>query len=139
VSAAAVAASTPVMGNGQFLMMRRVAYERIGGHAAVRAELAEDAILAKNAYDAKLNRWVGLGTGLYIATRNSSFKRCANGLCRVVIGTLVDPWKVLASTQIVLGGCFTPFWIAPLALYLYARGYSPTLSLLFAGTAAMHV
>jgi chlorobactene glucosyltransferase len=37
-------AATPA--NGQFLLIRRDAYERAGGHAAVRGEVAEDSALA---------------------------------------------------------------------------------------------
>lgn len=33
--------------NGQFLLFRRLAYERIGGHAAVRGEILEDVALAR--------------------------------------------------------------------------------------------
>ncbi len=35
------------MAIGTFLLFRREAYERIGGHAAVRGEIAEDAVLAR--------------------------------------------------------------------------------------------
>lgn len=129
----------PIMGNGQFLLVRREAYHRIGGHDAVRAELAEDAMLAMNAHKAGLARWVGLGVGLYVASRNSTFSRCSNGLARVIIGSLVVPWKVLLSTQIVLGGCVTPFWIAPLAAALWAGGADPLLCAAWIAAAAAHV
>jgi chlorobactene glucosyltransferase len=36
-----------VIANGQFMLFRRAAYERLGGHQAVRAEVAEDLCLAQ--------------------------------------------------------------------------------------------
>jgi len=36
-----------VIANGQFMLFRRAAYERIGGHEAVRAEVVEDMALAQ--------------------------------------------------------------------------------------------
>lgn len=134
----AKAIQDPVMGNGQFLLIRREAYERIGGHEAVRDELAEDAMIAHNAAAAGLKRWVGLGTGIYVASRHSTFSRCANGMARVIIGSLVKPWKVLLSTQLMLG-CILPFWCGPLAAWLYLSGYDPTLTLLFVVVAVAHV
>lgn len=130
----------PIMGNGQFLLVRREAYDRIGGHGAVRAELAEDAMLASNAARADLRRWVGFGTGLYVASRNSTFQRCANGLARVIIGSLVVPWKVVFSTQIILGGCVLPFWAGPLALLLWYNGTgNPLLCGAWAVASAIHI
>jgi hypothetical protein len=136
---AASNAASPVMGNGQFLMVRRNAYERIGGHAAVRAELAEDAILAQKVHAAGLKSWVGLGHGLYVTGRESTLSRCSNGMARVMIGTLVTPAKIIISTQIVLGGCVMPFWIFPLALVLFWRGFNAPLALAFAAAAVAHV
>ena len=42
-------ASTVAAANGQFLLMARAAYDRTGGHAAVRAEILEDVALARRA------------------------------------------------------------------------------------------
>lgn len=47
--------------NGQFMLFRRDAYERLGGHAAVRSELLEDIALARKV------AWGGGATGLLIA------------------------------------------------------------------------
>jgi hypothetical protein len=49
--------------NGQFLLFRRTAYERIGGHAAVRGEILEDVALAR--------RVKAAGLGLHFATTRS--------------------------------------------------------------------
>ncbi len=43
-----------VIANGQFLLVRRGAYDTVGGHAAVRDKVAEDLALAQRFYSAKL-------------------------------------------------------------------------------------
>lgn len=106
------------LGNGQFMLFSRAAYERVGGHAAVQAELAEDLIIATKVAELGLKRWAGLGKGLYVTTRDSSFSNTFNSLTRVLIGSLVEPWRVLCSTQLLLGGVILPIWLLPLGLWL---------------------
>jgi glycosyltransferase involved in cell wall biosynthesis len=59
--------------NGQFLMIRRDAYDAIGGHAAIASELLEDVALAKRAKDAGFGIWFGPGTGVVRARMYRSF------------------------------------------------------------------
>lgn len=47
--------------NGQFMLFRREAYEAIGGHVSVRAELLEDIALARKI------AWSGAATGVLVA------------------------------------------------------------------------
>ena len=54
--------------NGQFLLIRRSAYQRIGGHEAVRGEMLEDVALARRAKQAGCRIWFGTGDGV-VATR----------------------------------------------------------------------
>ena len=54
--------------NGQFLLIRREAYEHIGGHEAVRGEMLEDVALARRAKKAGFRIWFGTGDGV-VATR----------------------------------------------------------------------
>ena len=44
--------------NGQFLLIRRTIYFQVGGHSAVRAEIAEDKALAARVTDAGFDFWV---------------------------------------------------------------------------------
>src|SRR5439155_983681 len=39
--------STVAAANGQYLLIRRAVYERVGGHDSVRAEILEDVALAR--------------------------------------------------------------------------------------------
>ncbi len=59
--------------NGQFLMIRRDAYEAIGGHAGVAGEVLEDVALATRAKSAGYRIWFGSGTGMVRARMYRSF------------------------------------------------------------------
>jgi glycosyltransferase involved in cell wall biosynthesis len=50
--------------NGQFLMIRRDAYNAIGGHASVASEVLEDVALAARAKAAGFFLWFGSGQGI---------------------------------------------------------------------------
>lgn len=70
--------SSVAAANGQFLMVRRAAYDGIGGHAGVRGEVLEDVALARRAK--------GAGLRLYFANTRS--------LARArMYGSLGELWK----------------------------------------------
>jgi cellulose synthase/poly-beta-1,6-N-acetylglucosamine synthase-like glycosyltransferase len=56
--------SSAAAANGQFLMVRRDAYDAIGGHAGVAGEVLEDVALAKRLKAAGYRLWFGPGTGV---------------------------------------------------------------------------
>lgn len=108
--------SQVVLGNGQFMLFSRNAYERIGGHAAVRAELAEDIVMARKVEELGLKRWAGWGKGLYTSTRSNDLRTAINATTRVVIGSLKTPWRVFASAHLISGGLATPLYLGLPAL-----------------------
>lgn len=59
--------------NGQFLMIRRDAYEAVGGHASVASEVLEDVALAKRVKAAGYKLWFGPGRGVVRARMYRSF------------------------------------------------------------------
>lgn len=133
------AANTEVQrGNGQFMLFSRQAYKKVGGHAAVQAELAEDLTIANKAAALGLRRWAGLGNGLYVTTRDNDFSSTVNALTRVLIGSLVKPWRILVSTQLLLGGVVLPVWLMPLSLY-HAVDSGSIMGWAFASACLVHV
>jgi hypothetical protein len=50
--------------NGQFLMIRREAYDAVGGHRTVAGEILEDVALAKKVKEAGYGIWFGSGKGI---------------------------------------------------------------------------
>lgn len=59
--------------NGQFLMIRRDAYEAIGGHASVAGEVLEDVAIAKRVKQAGYRLWFGSGAGIVRVRMYRSF------------------------------------------------------------------
>jgi len=65
--------------NGQFLMIRRDAYQAIGGHASVAGDVLEDVALAARAKNAGYRIWFGAGRGLVRARMYRSFSAMWEG------------------------------------------------------------
>ncbi len=129
-SGEAIAKET-IMGNGQFMLVKRTSYEAIGGHESVGAELAEDAVLAYKAHEMGQRCWSGPGDGLYLAYREGDFKRTVNSLARVLVGSLQTHRRLWLGTQVLLGGGFAPVWVIPTALICLAMGLNKPLCLTF--------
>ena len=94
-----------VIANGQFIMVRRSAYEEVGGHEAVRHEVAEDLRLAQH--------FVAQGKKLFLAHASELMEtRMYRSL-----GEIVEGW----TKNLALGGrhVVEP-WLAPLAPWLAA-------------------
>lgn len=72
-------ASPAAAANGQFLMIRRDAYEAIGGHASVSAEVLEDVAIAKRAKAAGFRLWFGSGQGIVRVRMYRSFRAMWQG------------------------------------------------------------
>jgi len=65
--------------NGQFLMIRRDAYDAIGGHASVAGEILEDVALARRAKDSGYRIWFGPGKGMVRARMYRTFEAMWDG------------------------------------------------------------
>ena len=108
-----------VIANGQFILVRREAYERVGGHAALRAEVVEDMHLAQ--------RIVGQGGKVYLAHAADLIEtRMYRSLGGIVEGwsknlargsrRTVDPW-LRPAIPWLLGAATIAFWAVPPALF----------------------
>jgi glycosyltransferase involved in cell wall biosynthesis len=86
--------------NGQFLMIRRDAYEAVGGHASVAGEILEDVALAKLVKSAGYKLWFASGKGIVRVRMYRSFSAMWEGwrknLYRLVGGT---PWKAFRELE----------------------------------------
>ena len=65
--------SAAAAANGQFLMIRREAYDAVGGHASVAGEVLEDVALAKRVKSAGRRIWFGNGKGIVRVRMYRSF------------------------------------------------------------------
>lgn len=114
--------SQVVLGNGQFMLFSKSTYERVGGHASVQAELAEDIILARKVEQLGVKRWVGWGKGIYLSKRDNTMATTNNATTRVVIGSLVHPLRVFHSSHVMLGGIGTSIFLgmpATVAMWIW--------------------
>ncbi len=126
-------------GCGQLFLARREAYERAGGHGAIRASL-HDGITLPRAF-----RRVGLGTDLCDATEVATCRmyRSAgelwHGLAKNATEGLGHPRMIVPATLLLLGGGVLPLglalaapWLPPaaaaLALVATVLLYSPRLA-----------
>jgi glycosyltransferase involved in cell wall biosynthesis len=95
-------ASPAAAANGQFLMIQRAAYQSIGGHAGVAAEVLEDVALAKRAKAAGFRLWFGSGQGIVRVRMYRSFGAMWQGwkknLFLLVGGTPGAVFRELEST-----------------------------------------
>jgi glycosyltransferase involved in cell wall biosynthesis len=95
-------ASSAAAANGQFLMIQRDAYNAIGGHASVAADVLEDVALAKRAKDAGFRLWFSGGQGIVRARMYRSFASMWQGwkknLYLLVGGTPGAVFRELEST-----------------------------------------
>jgi len=95
-------ASRAAAANGQFLMIQRDAYDAIGGHASVAADVLEDVALAKRAKDAGFRLWFSGGQGIVRARMYRSFAAMWQGwkknLYLLVGGTPGAVFRELEST-----------------------------------------
>ncbi len=128
-------------GCGQFFLARRDAYDRAGGHAAIR-ETLHDGIRLPRAF-----RSAGLATDLFDATdvavcrMYTSATDVWNGLAKNAVEGLAAPKTILPATLFLFGGQVMPLLlcaaglaglISPLALVLAvlaaAVAYAPRLA-----------
>jgi glycosyltransferase involved in cell wall biosynthesis len=84
------AKSAAAAANGQFLMMRRDAYDAIGGHESVAGEVLEDVALAKGAKAEGYRIWFGPGAGVVRVRMYRSF------------GAMWEGWK--KNLYLLVGG-----------------------------------
>ena len=119
--------------NGQFLLVRREAYQSIGGHAAVRDALIEDVPLAEAFRSAGRVTWTGGGRAIVSVRMYDGFAATFRGWSRIFVGALRSPLKLFLSIAWLIAGSMLPFaavaWL--LGSAASATSVSPTWWLMF--------
>jgi len=118
--------------NGQYILVRRWAYDRLGGHAAVRGEFLEDIALARLAQEAALRVELADG-GTVVRTRMYRGSRVVwRGWSRIFYGCgrpglALTAWMLLSLLTTVLPAGVLVGALAALALGAPAAGVWPLL------------
>lgn len=100
--------------NGQFLVVRRAAYERAGGHGAVRCEVIEDVALLRAVKAAG-------GRGVVVDGSNLAVCRMYDGWAGVRDGYGKSLWAAVGGSPaagLATAGVLTAVWVLPAAAAL---------------------
>ena len=124
--------SKTVLANGQFILIRKDAYEKTGGNEAVKNEVVEDVELAKKVKAAGYFVQFLNGTRLYSTRMYSSLKEIRIGWTRILI-YLFDKKPLPILHKIFLFFLFSclPFFVLLFELTLKITGRDTFSALLF--------
>jgi cellulose synthase/poly-beta-1,6-N-acetylglucosamine synthase-like glycosyltransferase len=125
--------------NGAFILVRREAYDAIGGHDAVRDKLNEDMHLARLIKARGLKLRVVRSEGLYGVRMYTSLKQIIGGWSRIFYGTFGTLKRLTASFVLLLLMSLLPHVSAAaglIGLIAHAEPAWPWLALALSGAAA---
>jgi chlorobactene glucosyltransferase len=108
--------SKTAMANGQYLLVRRSAYEASGGHAAVRGAVLEDVRIAQEFRRLGFPMRVAWAPELVVTRMYRDRREMFEGLLKNVHGTRFHPARQLAFLAGLVGFFCLPLLVLPLGL-----------------------
>src|SRR4029079_1313923 len=94
--------------NGQFMLVRRSAYDAIGGHAAVRHTLSEDVAMARLLKRRGFRPRLAVGTEFASTRMYDSLGAIGRGWARNFFSaSLGRPWRILAAMLFAIVSCYS--------------------------------
>jgi chlorobactene glucosyltransferase len=94
--------------NGQYLCVRREAYDAVGGHEAIRGTLSEDVAIARKLKSAGFRPRLGWGDSWATVRMYEGFGSIFRGWSRnFYVGSLGRPWRILGLILFVLCCCYS--------------------------------
>lgn len=115
-----------VLANGQCILVRRAAYEAVGGHGAVRAEVLEDVRLAQAIRRAGFRVGGGEGLDLLRVRMYTSGREVAAGLMKnAAAGYRSGGLRSLVAAARLVALAFGPLWLLAAGAGLAAAGAGP--------------
>lgn len=120
--------------NGQVMLFRRAAYQKIGGHAAVRAKVVEDVTLARRIKAAGLRLRMFEGNGLISCRMYQGWASVRDGFAKNILAGHGDSVPFLLLSTVL-------HWLAYVApfLWLLLSGFAPSALVLCAGVIALRM
>ena len=108
--------------NGQFLLMRRDAYDAVGGHAGVRDQYCEDMVLARLFKRNGFRPRVSWGSELCSVRMYDSFAKIMRGWSRIFFASAVgSPWRSLLGIVFLVVCCYSAVPAFAFGLYRNAH------------------
>jgi hypothetical protein len=108
--------------NGAFIIITRKAYDAVGGHEAIKYEIQEDIVLARNVKRAGEGLEVRLNSGLFAVRMYTSFTAILRGWIRIFYGSFGGVGKLLISIVAVLLMGNAPVAAAAIGFAMVAGG-----------------
>ena len=124
--------------NGQFLLVRRDVYERVGGHAAVKDALIEDVPLAEACAAAGATVVAAGGAEILGVRMYDSFRSVCDGWTRIFAGAIRSPLKLIVSVLWLVFGSLLPHAALPVLAWNVVHNPT-TFSLLLLAVCAQHL
>ncbi|MBV9172762.1 MAG: glycosyl transferase, partial [Chloroflexi bacterium] len=119
--------TSTAVANGQFLVVRRAAYQAAGGHAAVRSEVLDDVALARALHRAGARGSVADGTPLATCRMYHGWRDLRDGYSKSLWAALGSPAGAVAAMSLLNVAYVLPLLAAllrrsPAGLAGYAAG-----------------
>jgi chlorobactene glucosyltransferase len=105
-------------GNGQFMLIEREIYDRIGGHESVKAQYNEDMAIARIMKLSGLRPRIFWGTNLGSVRMYDSLAKIMRGWSRIFFGSSSgSPWRILCLLAVIVLGCFSAYGAVGWGIY----------------------
>lgn len=122
--------------NGQFMMLKREAYEALGGHESVRTQVNEDIHLARLAKERGLRLRTVDSEDLYTTRMYPTPRDSWRGWSRIFYGALGSPMRIALTVALLIGGVLGAWVSAVAAVAAAAAGVGgPSMTVLAWGWA----
>jgi chlorobactene glucosyltransferase len=108
--------SRAAMANGQYTLVRRDAYEKVGGHAAIRSVVIEDVRLAQEFRRVGLTLRVAWAPDLLTTRMYRDRAEMFEGLLKVAHGTKYSTTRQVGFLAALIGFYWLPLLVLPAAL-----------------------
>jgi chlorobactene glucosyltransferase len=96
--------------NGQFFLIRRRAYEAVGGHESVKDQITEDVELMRRLKASKFTVRFFMGAHLAATRMHSNLRQMFNGWARIYSGTSRRrPWRIIGAMIFTLVSILTVY------------------------------
>lgn len=111
--------------NGAFMLMSRSAYQRLGGHEAVKATLNEDMHFARRAKECGVRLRVVRSADLYSVRMYTGLREIWRGWTRIFFGCFGTPARLLGSVALLTLFSLSPYVTLISALTSVVLGGGP--------------
>ncbi|MFI5417733.1 MAG: glycosyltransferase [Candidatus Lutacidiplasmatales archaeon] len=130
--------SRAAMANGQFFLVRRPAYERVGGHAGFRGYVLEDVRIAEEFRGADLPMRVAWAPALMTTRMYRDRRELFEGLLKNVHGTRFSALRQVGFLAGLIGFFWLPLALLPLGLFVASPSLIALGAILYLALFAKH-